>query len=450
MRFNLFGLILLLLSQSAWAAAKIEHWQTAQGSRVYFVHTGGLPMADIRVVFDAGSARDGAQFGIASLTSALLDSGAANLSADDIAQRFESVGAQYGAGVSEDMAWLSVRTLTDRALFDKALATFETVLSQPAFNEADFQREKARTLAGLKHREESPGEIAGIAFNKAVFGDHPYAHPEAGLIETVAPLTAADLKAFYQRYYVAANAMVVIVGDLNRQQAEQTANAVLAKLPKGEKPAEIPPVTMPSQTSEQHIEFPSTQTHVLVGLPGTYRKDPDYFALYVGNHILGGGSMVSRLFEEVREKRGLAYGAYSVFAPMYRQGPFMMSLQTRNDQTGQALQVLRQTFAEFLAKGPSDAELTAAKQNITGGFALRLDTNAKLSDYVAMIGFYQQPLDYLDTFQSKVEAVSVEQIKDAFARRVKPELLQTVTVGGAAAKPTPAKQAKATEAEAGE
>nr|WP_306306085.1 insulinase family protein [Methylomonas koyamae] len=168
---------------------------------------------------------------------------------------------------------------------------------------------------------------------------------------------------------------------------------------------------------------------MLVGLPGTYRKDPDYFALYVGNHILGGGSMVSRLFEEVREKRGLAYGAYSVFAPLYRQGPFMMSLQTRNDQTEQALGVLRKTFAEFLEKGPTDKELTAAKQNITGGFAMRFDTNSKLSDYVAMIGFYQQPLDYLDTFQSKVEAVTVEQIKDAFKRRVKPELLQTVTVG---------------------
>ncbi|QSB01735.1 insulinase family protein [Methylomonas sp. EFPC1] len=429
MRFNLIGLALLLLSQTVWSAAKIENWQTPQGSRVYYVRTAGLPMVDVRVVFDAGSARDEAQFGVAALTSALLDSGAGDLSADDIAQRFESVGANYSAGVNEDMAWLAIRTLTEKALFDKALATFETVLSKPAFNQADFEREKARTLAGLKHREESPGELAGIAFNKALYGDHPYAHPEAGVVETVAGFSADDLKSFYQKYYVAANAMVVIVGDVSREQAEQTANQVLSKLPVGSKPAEIPAVTMPNKASKQHIEFPSTQTHVLVGLPGTYRKDPDYFALYVGNHILGGGSMVSRLFEEVREKRGLAYGAYSVFAPMYRQGPFMMSLQTRNDQTEQALDVLLKTFNEFLDKGPSDKELTAAKQNITGGFAMRFDTNSKLTDYVAMIGFYQQPLDYLDTFQSNVEAVSIEQIKDAFKRRVKPELLQTVTVG---------------------
>ncbi|NOV31426.1 pitrilysin family protein [Methylomonas sp. ZR1] len=429
MRFNLMGLVLLLLSQTVWSAAKIENWQTPQGSRVYYVRTAGLPMVDVRVVFDAGSARDEAKFGVAALTSALLDSGAGDLSADDIAQRFESVGANYSAGVNEDMAWLAIRTLTEKALFDKALATFETVLSKPAFNQADFEREKARTLAGLKHREESPGELAGIAFNKALYGDHPYAHPETGVVETVAGFSADDLKSFYQKYYVAANAMVVIVGDVSREQAEQTANQLLSKLPVGSKPAEIPVVTMPSKASKQHIEFPSTQTHVLVGLPGTYRKDPDYFALYVGNHILGGGSMVSRLFEEVREKRGLAYGAYSVFAPLYRQGPFMMSLQTRNDQTEQALDVLLKTFNEFLDTGPSDKELTAAKQNITGGFAMRFDTNSKLTDYVAMIGFYQQPLDYLDTFQSNVEAVSIEQIKDAFKRRVKPELLQTVTVG---------------------
>lgn len=429
MRFNLIGLALLLLSQTAWSAAKIENWQTPQGSRIYYVRTAGLPMVDVRVVFDAGSARDDAQFGVAALTSALLDSGAGDWSADAIAQRFESVGAQYSAGVSEDMAWLAVRTLTEKALFDKALATFETVLGKPAFNEADFQREKARTLAGLKHREESPGELAGIAFNKALYNDHPYAHPETGVVETVAGFSADHLKNFYQKYYVAANAMVVIVGDVSREQAEQTANQLLSKLPVGDKPAEIPAVIMPAKASKQHIEFPSTQTHVLVGLPGTYRKDPDYFALYVGNHILGGGSMVSRLFEEVREKRGLAYGAYSVFAPMYRQGPFMMSLQTRNDQADQALKVLRQTFDEFLDKGPTEAELTAAKQNITGGFAMRFDTNSKLTDYVAMIGFYQQPLDYLDTFQSKVDAISGEQIKDAFKRRVKPELLQTVTVG---------------------
>lgn len=438
MRFNLIGLTLLLLSQIGWAGVKIEHWQTEQGSRVYFVQTPSLPMVDVRVAFDAGSARDGAQFGLASLTSAMLDTGAGAWNADELANRFESVGAAFSTGVSEDMAWLALRSLTQKDLFEKAFETFQTVLTQPRFNEDDFQREKSRTLAALKHREESPGALANIAFQKALYRDHPYAHPEEGMVETVAGFEADDLKAFYQQFYVAANAIVVIVGDLNRQQAEQTAQKLLANLPVGEKPSEIPPVTLPTQAGTHTIDFPSTQTHVLAGMPGTHRKDPDYFTLYVGNHILGGASLVSRLFDEVREKRGLAYSAASQFMPLYREGPFVISLQTRNDQTRQAIDVMTATLNDFIQKGPTEAELIAAKKNITGGFALRTDNNSKLSEYVTMIGFYQQPLDYLDTFPAKVEAVTVEGIKEAFQRRIKPEWLQTITVGGAGSLPAAA------------
>lgn len=430
MRFNLIGLLMLLLSQASWANVAIQHWQTSQGSRVYFVQTPSLPMVDVRVAFDAGSARDDAQFGLAALTSAMLDTGAGDWNADDIANRFDSVGAAFSTGVSEDMAWLSMRSLTDKALFDKAFATFQTILQKPAFNEDDFQREKNRTLAGLKHREESPGDLARIAFGKALYHDHPYAHPEEGMVETVAGFEADDLKAFYKKYYVAANAIIVIVGDVQKPRAEQIAETLIAGLPVGEKPAEISPVAMPTQATTQRIDFPSSQTHVLSGMPGTHRKDPDYFALYVGNHILGGGSLVSRLFDEVREKRGLAYSASSQFMPLFREGPFVISLQTRNDQTDQAIKVMDETLQDFIKNGPTEAELLAAKKNITGGFALRTDSNAKLTEYVTMIGFYRQPLDYLDQFPSKVEAVSVQDIKDAFQRRIRPEWLQTVTVGG--------------------
>lgn len=430
MRISLFGFILLLIvHQPALAAAKIEHWQTDQGSRVYFVHTESLPLADIVVAFDAGSARDGGQHGLASLTANLLDSGAGKWNADDIAQRFESVGALFGASISNDMTTITLRTLTDKPLFDKALTTLQEILTKPAFNETDFQREKKRTLAALKQREESPADLASIAFYEALYGSHPYAHPESGHISTVSGLQAADLRRFYQQYYVAANAVVVIVGDLTRQQAEQTAGKLLAQLPVGSKPSPLPDVAMPLKATTRHLEFPSTQTHVLVGLPGIDRKDPDFFSLYVGNHILGGSGLVSKLFEEIREKRGLAYSASSHFSPMVKKGPFELGLQTRNDQTAQALQVLNQTLSDFIAKGPTLAELTAAKKNITGGFAMRFDTNKKLANYVAMIGFYELPLDYLDTFQRKVEEVTVASITDAFKRHIDLNLLQTITVG---------------------
>ena len=434
MRIFLLSCILLTFSQITLAAAKIEHWQTMGGSRVYYVHTEGLPMVDIQVVFNAGSASDGQQFGLSALTADLLDTGAGKWNADEIAQRFESVGAQFGVSSSMDTTTVSLRTLTDKTLFDKALETMQVILTKPVFNQADFKREQRRTLSGLKQQEESPAALASIAFYNALYGTHPYAHPESGVIKTVSAFKAADIRHFYQKFYVADNAIVIIVGALSKQQAEQTAEQLLAGLPLGKRPETLPDVAMPLKATQQHIEFPSSQTHVLVGLPGSYRKDPDYFNLYVGNHILGGSGLVSKLFDEIREKRGLAYSASSSFMPMLKPGPFLISLQTRNDQTAQALQVLNQTLADFINKGPTEVELTAAKKNITGGFAMRFDTNKELAGYVAMIGFYEMPLDYLDTFQQKTEEVTVASITDAFKRRVNPQLLQTITVGKSAEK----------------
>ena len=430
MRFNLLALLLVLTSQVSWATVQITTWQTSHGAQVYFVNTPSLPMVDIKVSFDAGSARDDSKFGLAALTMSLIGSSSGEWNADEVANRFESVGAVFANGVSEDMAWLSLRTLTEKPLLDKALTTFQTVLTRPAFVANDFQREKNLTLAALKHREESPAAVASVAFHKALYHEHPYAHPESGDVQTVSTFAVKDLKAFYHKYYVSANATVVIVGDIAKAQAEQIAENLLAALPAGEKPSEIPPVQMPNEASSQHITFPSSQTNVLVGLPGSYRKDPDYFSLYVGNHILGGGNLVSKLFDEVREKRGLAYSASSQFVPLYRPGPFTISLQTRNEQAANAIDVMNATLRDYIDKGPTEAELNAAKQNITGGFAMRIDTNSKLTDYITMIGFYHMPLDYLDVFQSKIQAVTAEEIKDAFQRRVKPELLQTITVGG--------------------
>ena len=432
MNFKLIGFTLLIFSQLCFATAKIEHWQTSQGSRVYFVQADALPMADIQVVFDAGSARDGQQFGLAALTSGLLDTGAGQWNADQIALRFESVGASFGAGVSSDTTSLSLRTLTEPVLFDKALETMHVILTKPLFKRADFSREKNRTLAAINQREESPAEIASLAFSDKLYGTHPYAHPDSGVMATVKNLKASDLAQFYKKYYVTSNAIVVIVGNLSKQQAEQTAEKLLTGLPTGQKPEPLPDVAMPAQASEQHIEFPSTQTHVLVGLPGSYRKDPDHYNLYAGNHILGGSGLVSKLFSEVREKRGLAYSASSSFAPMLKPGPFTVSLQTRNDQTKQAVEVLNATLKDFINKGPTQAELDSAKKNIAGGFPMRFDTNKKLATYVAMIGFYDLPLDYLDTFRQKVEETTIATITDAFKRRVNTELLQTITVGNSA------------------
>ncbi|NJD08113.1 MAG: insulinase family protein [Methylococcaceae bacterium] len=428
MRF--LGIALLLAASQVLAGPKIQHWTGANGSRVYFLPTEGLPLVDVRVVFDAGSARDGQQFGVATLTAGVLDTGAGSWNADAIAQRLEGVGARLSTGVSRDSAFLTLRSLTDPKLLDVALATAHEILVNPTFNPVDFEREKKNLLVGLKQREESPADLAGIAFFRTMYGDHPYAHPKDGDIDTVEKLSRDDLERFYRQYYVAANALVVVVGDLDRAKAQSIADGLLAGMAAGSAPPAIPEVPQPAAANSVKKAFPSAQTHVYSGLPGMKTGDPDYFPLYVGNHILGGSGLVSKISDEVREKRGLSYSAYSYFYPYRQLGPFMMGLQTKNETAAEALKVLRETLEEFIARGPTEKELQASKQNITGGFPMRLDSNQKLAEQVASIAFYGLPLDYLDTFVQKVEAVTADDIRRAFKARIDPAKLQTVMVGG--------------------
>lgn len=430
---------LLLLSVSALgagtaAAARldIQHWETDNGARVYFVPAMELPMVDLQLVFDAGSARDGDRPGLARLVSRLLDQGAGNMDADAIAERFEDLGAQFSADTQRDMAVVNLRSLSDPAYLDPALDTLATLLREPSFPPAALERERGRMLIGLQAEQQSPSDIAERAFFRAVYGGHPYGSQPSGEADVVAGLERGQVAGFHREYYVARNVVVAIVGALEREQAERIAARVTDGLPEGRAaaaPGPVPPVTGERRI---HIEFPSSQTHVLAGQAGLQRHDPDYFALYVGNHILGGAGLVSRISEEVREKRGLAYSAYSYFMPMRAPGPYMLGLQTRNEQTAQALEVLYDTVERFIAEGPDAKELAAAKKNITGGFPLRIASNRNIVGNLAMIGFYGLPLDWLDTFNDEVNAVTLESIRDAYARRIDPSTMVTVTVGQSA------------------
>ncbi|GFO71345.1 zinc protease [Bathymodiolus japonicus methanotrophic gill symbiont] len=425
----LISILFSLPSASAFAQA-IKHWQTSQGGQVYFVPSPGLPMVDIRLVFAAGSARDGKQYGIAALTSNLLETGAGQWNADQIAQRFDAIGAKYSASTSRDTSWVGLRSLTQAGLLAQALDTFEQIIAQPQFTVAEFQRIKEQTLIGLQQQQEKPGFIAKKTFYQFIYGKHPYAHLVAGEIDTIKAIQLADIRQFHQQYYVSKNAVLAIVGDLTEQQARKIAETLYAKLEPGEKAKPLPQVKSPAKARQKHIVFPSSQTHILAGLPVLSRKDADYFPLYVGNHILGGSGLVSLLFNEIREQRGLAYSAYSYFSPLEKMGPFTMGLQTQNKQRVMATKVMQQTLADFISKGPTQEQLTAAQKNLTGGFALRFDNNKKLLNYVATIAFYQLPLDYLDSFPGKVLQVTVADIKSAFQRWVQTDLLQIISVGG--------------------
>lgn len=420
-----------LLAAPAQAGPEIESWTQANGAKVFFVRADGLPMVDIQMVFDAGSARDGEQFGVAAMTSLLLDKGAGDWDVEEIAGRLEGVGAKLDTDVSRDSAVLTLRSLSKKELLETALDTAAGIVSQPRFSESDFAREQQRVLTALRGQMESPAAVASKKFFYNMYGRHPYAHPTSGEAETVSALKRDDVVKFFRRYYVSRNTTVVIVGKLSRDEAESVTARLTRGMKSGDAVAPIPAVDYTAEGKRESVEFPSAQTHIFSGMPAVERGDPDYFALYIGNHILGGSGLVSRISEQIREKRGLAYSARSSFSPLKQDGPFSMGLQTRNDQSGQALEVLNQTLREFIQNGPDEEELEAARKNITGGFVLRYDSNAKLAGYVAMIGYYGLPLDYLDTFAGKVNAVTPDQIKEAFRTHLKPDRFQTVLVGGA-------------------
>ena len=419
----------LLFSIGASASPDIQTWETDNGVKVYFVEAHEIPMVDIQIVFDAGSSRDGEKSGLAILTNSLLNEGAAGMNVDEISQNFENLGAIYGNDTGYDSSSVNLRSLVEPKILNLALENLKRVIQQPDFPADALERLRNQLLIGIRSKQQSPGSLAKDAFFKSVYGKHPYAEPTEGTEQSVKQITRNDVVAFHKKYYVAANAMVAMVGDLGRQQAEKLVNKLTRDLPVGEAASKLPVVTSLTEAKNITIDHPSSQTHVLVGQPGVMRNDPDYFALYVGNHVLGGGGMVSRLFSEIREQRGLSYSAYSYFSPMKELGPFAAGLQTKNDQSQQALNVLKDQIEEFIKNGPTEQELEASKKNITGGYALRIDSNREILGYLAVIGFYGLPLDYLETFNSKVEQVTIDDIKDAFKRRLSPDKFVTVTVG---------------------
>lgn len=421
---------LLVIPQLAQAILPIEHWRTSTGAKVYFVANRGLPMLDVSVDVPAGSAFDTPEkSGLAGMTIGLLRMGAAGMSEDEIDRRLADVGAVMNHRYDTDRAGLSLRTLSDPKRRGQALDVMAGVLSAPAFPAATVERERARYVSGLKEADLTPDTRANTEFFRMVFGRHPYGLRPAGEPATVAALQREDLLAFYRKHYVADQALVAIMGDVTRQEAEAIAEQLTRSMPRSNGvPLAIPAVRPLTEAATRFVEHPATQSHIMIGAPGISRDDPDFFPLFVGNYILGGGGFVSRITEEVRQKRGLAYSAYSLFSTLKAGGPFIIGMQTRRDQAEQALEVVRSTLREFVDKGPTDKEVVAAKQNIVGGFPMRIDSNRKIHEHLILIGYYNLPIDYLETFVANVERVTAADIKSAFARRVNPGQLVTVVV----------------------
>ncbi|MDB5890393.1 MAG: peptidase M16-like protein [Polaromonas sp.] len=423
----------------SWAAIPIQHWVQPNGARVYLVESPSIAMLDVQIDFDAGGRRDPAEkAGLASATASLITSGVAArdgqpaLDENALGEAWADLGAQFGSSAGADRMSFSLRTLTEPGLLDKATALAARHIGEPSFPEHVWRRDQQKIVAGLRESYTRPASVAGRAYSKAVYGDHPYGYQMTEA--SVARISTADMQAFHAAGVVACRARISMVGAVTRAQADALASRLLARLPQTPcaslpAPVPVPDVAPLRQASEQLIPFASAQAQVLMGQPGYKRADPDFFALLVGNYVLGGGGFVSRLTNEVREKRGLTYGVSSSFSPGLHAGAFTVSLQTRPDQARQALDVTQKVVRDFVAEGPTTGELQAAKDNLIGGFALLIDSNRKLLGNISNIAWNDLPLDYLDTWTQQVDRITVSDVKAAFARKLRPSSMVTVILG---------------------
>jgi zinc protease len=431
MQIKQFIVVVFLSIYSQWTLASlpIQYWQTSSGARVYFVENHDLPMLDISVEFAAGSSMDTLnKSGCANLVQHLLNLGAGGLSEDQIATALADVGAQLKSHFDRDRAGMALRTLSSERERKQALDILARIIQHPEFPQDILQREKARMVSSIKESSTKPDYIADRELMKMLYGTHPYGFNESGEIDTLNGLRREDLLAFYRSHYVAENAVIAIIGDVTRVEASAIAESLTKNLSSTAQKTEIPTVALPTADIKR-IPHPATQSHIQLAYPGLRRSDPDYFPLLVGNHILGGGGFVSRLMEEVRQQRGLAYSVYSFFSPYKEQGPFEIGLQTKKEQSEEAFALTRKVLKDFVTSGPTEEELIAAKQNIIGGFPLRIDSNSKILSYLSMIGFYHLPLTYLTDYLAAVEKVTTEQVQQAFQRRIQPDGMVAVIVG---------------------
>ena len=437
----LTGTSALFFAQSALAGIPIVQWTQPSGTRIFLVESPAIAMVDVKIDFDAGTRRDPVdKVGLAGVTASLAGEGvraSGNQPALDenaLGEAWADLGATFGGGASSDRMSFSLRSLTYPDLLPKAVALAARQMGEPAFPQNVWERNRQRMIASIKEANTRPATLAGRAFANAVYSGHPYGNEVTE--KSLANISVEDMKALYASATQPCRAVVTIVGAVNRAQADALVTQLMSRLPASQPKAQcaalppVPEVPPLAKAIDVRIPLDSAQAHVAIGQPGFKRNDPDFFALTVGNYILGGGGFVSRLTTEVREKRGLSYSVYSYFAPSLHAGAFTVGLQTRPDQANQAVEVSREVLRKFVAEGPTNAELQAAKDNLIGGFALRIDTNAKLLDNVSNIAWNGLALDYLDTWTQQVEKITVADIRAAFTRKLQPDRMVTVVVGG--------------------
>jgi zinc protease len=435
--FLVANFLSLGLLAPAYAILPIEQLESVKGAKAYLVQTRSLPMVDIEISIDAGDRYDPAdKSGLATVAGQLMNYGARSdrglLTEAQIADEIADLGANVGISVSGERVIMRIRSLSRKDLRERAVQLAASMLSAPTYDPTILTREKQRMTTALLESETKPEVVLERRFRKLVYANYPLGNSPS--VQTISNITATDLQQFHKRFYRGDRMIVSIVGDVSKSDASEIVQALLKGIsPSGPVIPALPelqrsPVEALNQR-EVNIPFNAQQAHIAMGMTAINRSNPDYFPLLVGNYVLGGGGFVSQLVSEVREKRGLAYSVYSYFAPGKDTGIFQAGVQTKNDQAALAVEVMSATIEKFIANGPTQSELGAAKANLINGYPLRIDNNRKLLDNVSTIAWNNLPLNTMEIWTKQVEAVTLEQVKDAFQRHLAMDRMKIVILG---------------------
>lgn len=417
----------LVLALPLRAQVEVQEITSPGGVEAWLVEEDSLPFVALELRFLGGTSLDpDGQEGVTSLMAGLMGQGADDLDEQAYAEATEALAARFGFSASRDAVSVSARFLTDRQ--DEALSLLGEALRAPRFDEAALERARARIISGIRSDQRNPNALAGEAFARLAYGDHPYARPSDGTEESVAALSRDDLLVAHQRTVARDRVLVAAVGDISAEALGAAIDALLAGLP--EATADLPPYAeVGLEGGVTVVPFDGPQSVIAFGHAGIARDDPDFFAAYLMNEVLGGGRFGTRLMRELRERRGLTYGVGSFLASQQFGDTLQGRFSTANDRVAEAIGIVREEWRRMAEEGISEAELSAIKTYLTGEYPLRFDGNSSIARILVGMQMQGLPADYILTRNDKVEAVTLDDVRAIAARLLDPAALHFVVVG---------------------
>ncbi len=416
------------LSTTGADAMKIQSVKSPGGIEAWLVEEHSVPLMALRFAFESGNAQDPkGKEGLANFLTGMMDEGAGDLTSVQFQERMEDLAMRMSFDDSRDALFGSFETLTVNR--DKAVDLLKLAINSPRFDADAVERVRAQLLASLAFAAKSPDQVAAKAWSAIAFPGHPYGRPANGTPETIASINGKDLDAFRKRAFARGNLKVVAVGDIDAKTLGTMLDTLFGALPVKAELVPVAHVTMPTGGKQQVIEMDVPQSVATFGVNGFARKDPDFMTAFVLNQIMGGGGFASRLMEEVREKRGLAYSVYSYLQPMRSASVLAGGVATKNEEMGKSLDVIRAELKRMAEQGPTQAEYENSRSYLTGSYALRFDTNAKIANQLLAIMQDDLGIDYVDKRNAQIEAVTLEDLKRVAKRLLAPDDLIVTIVG---------------------